>query len=294
MELEEYTQYHEIKSHAKPGFAYNTYICTIPLDFARVRPHWHEEMELIYIKKGAGRVSVDLEEYAVTAGCIALVLPGRLHAIEGAPGAPMEYENILFSPSLLDSPADDWFRAACAAPLRAGQLNVPTLLTPDTALGRRAAACLDAADDACRTADAGYPLLVKSELYRLFYYLYTAPEASAPRHAAPAAARLKAVLTWLAAHYAEPVDVAAAARAASYSPAHFMRFFKAGTGQTFVAYLTDYRLAAAARALAETAAPVGEVAAHCGFESLSYFSRSFRRRYGTSPRAYRDARSTAG
>ena len=49
---EEYIQYHETKLHEQPGFSYNTYLCTIPLDFPSVPMHWHEQMEIIYIKKG--------------------------------------------------------------------------------------------------------------------------------------------------------------------------------------------------------------------------------------------------
>ena len=45
------------------------------------------------------------------AGCIVPVLPGELHAIDGAPDGPMEYENIIFSLSILDSTeTDDWCR----------------------------------------------------------------------------------------------------------------------------------------------------------------------------------------
>ena len=102
MELEEYTQYQETKLHEKPGFAYETYLCTIPLDFDRVNLHWHDQMEVIYIKKGRGTVSVNLESYPVDAGCIVPVLPGELHAIDGVPDGPMEYENIIFSLSSMD------------------------------------------------------------------------------------------------------------------------------------------------------------------------------------------------
>ena len=44
MELEKYTQYQETKLHGKLGFAYATYLCTIPLDFDRVNLHWHDQM----------------------------------------------------------------------------------------------------------------------------------------------------------------------------------------------------------------------------------------------------------
>lgn len=55
MNLEEYSQYRETLLHEQPGFAYNTYLCTIPQDFARVDLHWHDYMEIIYVKKGAAQ-----------------------------------------------------------------------------------------------------------------------------------------------------------------------------------------------------------------------------------------------
>ena len=56
-------------------------------------------------------------------------------------------------------------------------------------------------------------------------------------------------------------------------------------------YLTDYRLTAASHLLRRTQEPVTTIAASCGFESLSYFIRKFKARYGTSPGSYRKQRS---
>lgn len=71
-------QYHEKKRHTEDQFPYNTYLCTIPDDFAEVPVHWHEEAELIVIQKGSGTVLVDLTHYHVTAGDIIIVLPEHL------------------------------------------------------------------------------------------------------------------------------------------------------------------------------------------------------------------------
>ncbi|MCI2047305.1 MAG: AraC family transcriptional regulator [Faecalibacterium sp.] len=290
MELEEYAQYRETKVHGRAGFDYNTYICTIPLDFARVRPHWHDAMEIIYIKKGSGCVTVNLHSYPVAAGSIVLVAPGRLHAIDGAPGGRMEYENIIFSLDILDTPQGDWCQENVLRPLRDGRLDIPVCLAPGAPLHEAAAHALDAADAACGTAGPGYSLLVKSQLYQLLYLLYHAAGSAPAARADSNAARLKTVLSYVGEHYAEPITVAQAARAAHYSPAHFMRFFHAGTGQSFIEYLTEHRLAAAARALQETDAAVSEIAQSCGFASASYFCRRFREKYGTSPRDYRSGR----
>ena len=55
----EYENYMETKAHADPLFPYNTYLCSIPLDFNAVPLHWHPYMEIIYIKKGKGNVTLD-------------------------------------------------------------------------------------------------------------------------------------------------------------------------------------------------------------------------------------------
>ena len=63
-----YETLHETKSHYNTDFSYNTYPCTIPQDFAVVPLHWHNEMELIYIKEGKGLVNIDLNQYLVGQG----------------------------------------------------------------------------------------------------------------------------------------------------------------------------------------------------------------------------------
>jgi mannose-6-phosphate isomerase-like protein (cupin superfamily) len=128
MNTEEYIQYRETKVHEQPGFAYNTYLCTIPLDFPKVALHWHDEMELIYIKKGSGEITLDLNAYEVCSGSIAVVPPGCLHSISSE--EHMEYENIIFSVSLLETSGDDWCSRAFFSPLKEGRLFLPRMLEP--------------------------------------------------------------------------------------------------------------------------------------------------------------------
>ncbi|MBR1821359.1 MAG: helix-turn-helix transcriptional regulator [Clostridia bacterium] len=287
MELEQYTQYQETRLHEQPGFAYNTYLCTIPQDFDRVNLHWHEQMELIYIKKGSGSVSVNLACYPVSAGCIVPVLPGELHAIEGDPGVRMEYENIIFSLALLDSlEADDWCRGVVDA-LRQGALQFERPICPGSDFHRAVSAALDGADEACARRTPGYALLVKSQLFKLLYALHSFQQTAGEARPNEDAEKLKGLVNYVKDRFREPISVADAAAVAGYSPSHFMRIFRQVTGRTFVEYLTDYRLSAAVYYLKETDDDIGTVAANCGFDNISYFIRRFHRKYGTSPGRYR-------
>lgn len=77
------------------------------------------------------------------------------------------------------------------------------------------------------------------------------------------------------------------AAAHGITPRYVQKLFEA-EGTTFTAYVLEQRLEAARRMLeAPVPRPVGAIAYEAGFGDLSYFNRSFRRRYGASPSRYR-------
>ena len=91
--------------------------------------------------------------------------------------------------------------------------------------------------------------------------------------------------------YDRPLTVAAAARAASLSPFHFQRMFKLAFGRTPMQFLQETRLQAAHRLLAHTGDDVTAICLSVGFESLGSFSWLFHRRFGVSPRRFRNKNS---
>ena len=290
MEFDEYAQYRETKLHEQPDFAFNTYLCTIPQDFDRVNPHWHDQMEVVYIKRGEGVVSVDFNRLEVRAGSIVPVLPGEIHSIEGASDGRMEYENIIFSPGMLGGgDEDEWFRKNVLEPLRDGDFAFERPIPPGTDFYLEAKAALDGADAACTNRTPGYSLLVKGHLLEFLHALYANRLDRTQTQPRRSADRLKVVLADVKTRYAEKLTVEGAASLAGYSKAHFMRVFKEETGQTFVGYLNDYRLTAATYFLRETDESIGNIAVSCGFDNGSYFIRRFRARYGKTPSEYRKA-----
>ena len=158
MNIPEYESYHEKKSHFDAAFPYNTYLCSIPVDFMQVPLHWHDEVEFIYIKKGCGTISVDFTTYEVHAEDVALILPGQLHAINGLPDQVMEYENIIFHPELLESSGADASFHSFLQPLFSMQLACPAILTKKDSSYATVRSCLDKNDNICMSFPAGYPL----------------------------------------------------------------------------------------------------------------------------------------
>jgi AraC-like DNA-binding protein len=89
------------------------------------------------------------------------------------------------------------------------------------------------------------------------------------------------------ARYAEPLDVAALARAARLSQAHFSREFRRVFGESPHQYLLTRRLERAAALLRTTDNSVAEICLAVGLQSIGSFTTSFSRTYGQSPTAYR-------
>ena len=169
MNILEYENYQEKISHGNPLFPYITYLCSIPLDFSYVPIHWHDEMELIYIKKGHGIITVDFTQYQVSAGTLALIIPGQLHSIEQYENKSMEYENIIFHPQILLSKQTDTCSTDYFSPLMDGTLTVPVLYQPGDPYYGEISACVDANDEISKTNPPAYQLFIKSQLFMLFY-----------------------------------------------------------------------------------------------------------------------------
>ena len=87
--------------------------------------------------------------------------------------------------------------------------------------------------------------------------------------------------------YSEPLDVAALARIANVSEAHFIRTFSATFGETPHRYLQRRRVERAMFLLRATERPVTDICLDVGFSSLGTFSRSFSEIVGESPSDYR-------
>jgi AraC-like DNA-binding protein len=87
--------------------------------------------------------------------------------------------------------------------------------------------------------------------------------------------------------YAEPLDLAALARAALMSTGHFSRQFRSAYGETPHSYLMTRRIERAKALLRRGDLSVTEVCLAVGCTSLGSFSARFTELVGETPTAYR-------
>lgn len=286
MKRKKYETYRETKSHTSADFPYNTYLCSIPLDFKAVKIHWHDEVEIIVIKKGEGIVSVDLTKYHVKAGDVVFVMSGQLHSISQYQNSSMEYENIIFNPTMLKASDDDLCWEKYISPIVNGTAPVPVVVTADNEIYTAFSHSINDIDTLCDKKPEGYQLAVKGNLFLMFYQLTTA-DLSDTATKRKQLDKIKVVLSYVEEHFSENMTIEQMAELCFYSKSYFMKFFKESMGVSFVAYLNDYRLEVAARLLRSSNDNIIDIASRCGFDNLSYFNRSFKKKYGITPGKYR-------
>jgi len=106
------------------------------------------------------------------------------------------------------------------------------------------------------------------------------------------ATRLAALKTDILTHLAdEGLSVVTLARRHRVTPRYVQMLFES-EGRTFSEYVLEQRLVSAHQLISDiglAAQTISAIAFHVGFSNLSYFNRSFRRRYGMTPSDLRDA-----
>ncbi|TDE10956.1 helix-turn-helix domain-containing protein [Jiangella asiatica] len=253
--------------------------------------HVHPEVELTLITAGAGTRYVGDSIEAYEPGDLTLLGSGLPHAyVSGAPGVH-EAVVIHFRPDFLGAGLFQAPEFAAAGGLLAAA-DRGLRLTATAAQWRRlveltswdgARATLGLLDALVDLAGAvphgdgdgvgcGRPLASAGYRARL------RPDSSR---------RMDRVFGYLHERYADPIGLDDVAAVAHLSPAAFSRFFRRATGRTFTAYLTELRVGAACRLLADTDRAISDIAAGCGFGNLSNFNRRFRELKSMTPREYR-------
>jgi AraC family transcriptional regulator len=129
--------------------------------------------------------------------------------------------------------------------------------------------------------------LITALAARLLYAVRSEKASATSRISALPPRPLRRVLEHMRANLSANLDLATLAAETGYSRAHFLRTFRAATGQTPHRYLIELRLEKARALLASRPMPLIDVAAECGFSSHAHLTSAFRSRFGVSPSAYR-------
>ncbi|MFE5318545.1 AraC family transcriptional regulator [Paenibacillus sp. NPDC056579] len=134
-----------------------------------------------------------------------------------------------------------------------------------------------------------YKVLAVLDIHKLLIMIKAAGNRETPALSEPSTAHESVIflMRYMETEYAKPISLKTMAELTHFNPSYLIRIFKKINGITPAQYLQSLRLNAAACYLSTTGLSVEEIALCCGFQSIHYFSQSFKKKLGESPSLWR-------
>lgn len=102
--------------------------------------------------------------------------------------------------------------------------------------------------------------------------------------------KIEQVITYISSHYHENISNENIAATVGYHPYHLNKLIQKYTGLSLHKYLLNYRLEKAAELLLSKSYSIQLISEKCGFSSSYHLSNAFKKKYGASPKAYRQSK----
>ncbi|MBO0457095.1 helix-turn-helix domain-containing protein [Enterococcus hulanensis] len=250
-------------------------------------PHWHREVELIYVTKGTISLGIDDVPYKLREGEIAFIGGGLIHYVLASPGS----ERLVYQFDL------NYFTAGNKENLDLQKLFAELLpISPHWEKKDEIAvrSLLEQMNREMENQETGYQFALKAELFELITRLLRdiPQQAKQPKKINKLATqdvleKLDGIFSYVEGHYQEVLTLQTIAEITGYSSFYFTKFFKKNTGKTFLTFLNEYRIDKAKWLLINSDLPVSEIITQTGFESDKTFYRLFKSSMAMAPLEYR-------
>lgn len=255
--------------------------------------HWHEEIEINVVKKGTAYLRLDGMEVMLKEHEGIFINSNVLHFATAASSEGCIMDALVFYPSLLSGTPESVFEQKYIRPLLTCKSIAGIPFFTGVEWQRQAAELIEEACILYDGEDFGYELLIREKLSTLWYLLLSHMQPFLKAGSATESQesiRIKEMMNYIQSHYHDCLTLFDIASAAHISERECLRCFQKALGTPPIQYLMKYRVSVAAEHLLTSDAPVTDIAAACGFDSPSYFTRIFKRMIGKTPSEYRKGR----
>ncbi len=277
-----YFELKENKPHGTPDHPFSLYHIQNVSHAFQIPVHWHDELEIIYVKKGMLNVTISGEHYTGDTGDAFVVSPGDLHFM-GSDTGDVNYYTFLFPLEFVTFQADDLFTQLVMEPLKSGRkvFQIPV----GKSIGDLCESLL-----ALHVKQKENLLAVQIEtkivllqfLQRMWKNGFLIENDTSGRNIIE-----KEMISYIQENFANEISLKEFGTQFHLSEKYISRYFKEHFHITLSQYVNHLRLEHARQLLKETMLPVTEVALQSGYANVSYFIRSFKKMYGVSPLKYR-------
>lgn len=249
--------------------------------------HWHPDFEIATAVHYPLEFQIDLQHIILQPGESIFINGNVLHSIRqmrGDEADPMP--NIVFSGALV-APENTAIYQNYIRPIAHCESLPYVTFHQDDGWHGEVNRLVESIYRRLQARAAYYEMAVQRELCAIIElivsHLNALPRCEAYRVQFNARIRLHKMLSYIYEHYVEDISLRDIASAAHVSRTEADRCFKAFLGSSPVEALIQHRLQMAYRRLKDTTQTLQEICYACGFNSVSYFCRQFRRVYGCTP-----------
>ena len=249
--------------------------------------HWHDELEIIYVKSGLLTVSISGESYIGKAGDAFVVSPGNLHLM-GSQTGTVDYFTFLFPLKYISFRTDDMLDDKLLEPLNNGQLMIsPRVKDSAKELCEQLIDIYMADND---ETESKITALIKTKIILLQFILemwkkgFVIENDTSGRNIVE-----KEMVSYIQQNFTGKISLKEFGKQFHLSEKYISRYFKEHFHITLSQYITYLRLENAKQLLQDTDLSVTETAMQSGYQNVSYFIRSFKKTYGISPLKYRNS-----
>lgn len=285
-------QVDETGYHGTPEFPVAVYLDDVSCKY--VNWHWHKEFEIGFVTEGSVLLGSGNRSFRLERGDIFFVNSNVLHSMRNSNTAPERavFKSIAFDSSMISDNMNSVFYTRYLFPILSAEAFRECIVTEDSESYKAMIAILETVWNLVYSEETDYEIKVRNGLSSLFCCLNqirkAGAEASFPKvpNFLPEK-RVQIILDHIHSHYQEKITIADLSKAASISKTEVLRCFKIIMGLSPISYLNSYRLQKAAYTLVNSEDSVQDIAAECGFDDNSYFSKLFKKKYMVTPRDFR-------
>ena len=249
--------------------------------------HWHPDFEIATAISNTLDYQVERQHITLKPGDSIFVNGNILHAIRQISGdAPEPMPNIVFSGAIVAPEKSEVYQKYILPIKQCNALPFVVFRHENSSHGevnyliKNIYNCLGVKKQC-------YEMTVQRALSSIFEYIFCnfddLPKNNATRIQINNQIRIQKMLSFIYEHYAETVTLEDIAHSANISRSEAGRCFNSYMGISPVDALIKYRLQEAYRMLNENIYTLQEISYACGFNSVNYFSRQFKKKYGHCP-----------
>ncbi len=259
-----------------------------------VYPHWHKEIEIIYVKEGNVNIGVNDVPIQLKRNDIYFINGGDVHYFLASPESErivIQFDLSFFQDISSLEKTNKEMRNLFSSIVQASSLWSQEVADQMRQL-------LMTVHEENNERKSGYRYVIKAKMFEMLAILsrevpqnenwndQVREEISSTKQMENLE-RLDKIFMYIEAHYQDTITLNDISAYMGFSSFYFTKFFKKNTGTTFIQFLTEYRLNKAKWILLNEDATVTEVAERTGFSSVKTFHHQFKDLMGISPLKYK-------